>query len=74
MSLTYKQMDKGEKFFRRTIVLAGLAVMAFWVYSITGGGMTEKDIVCTQGGQAYGQVWHKLWRQEQFDYVCKNKK
>ena len=69
MRKTYK--SPADKSFRRIAIIGSIAVIAFWIYSIAGGGMTEKDVVCTHGGQAYGMVLNKLWRQEQFDYVCK---
>ncbi|BDD79760.1 hypothetical protein [Burkholderia phage FLC9] len=56
---------------RCAVYVLATGVFVYWLLHVMGIGIDEDDIVCTKGGAAYATIFQKLYRESQFDYVCK---
>lgn len=67
----WRYASKEEKIVRFAVGVLATGVFIYWLLHVMGIGIDEEDIVCTKGGAAYATIFQKLYRETQYDYVCK---
>jgi hypothetical protein len=75
MSRYYKRPQDRKTLWDEPMFVAALifatVFIAYFIARVNGWHVSEKDVVCTKGREAYVIVYQKLRRSEAMDYVCK---